>query len=130
MVSCGFANPGPTAYLPAMPSKPIELPPSVAKAFVKDMRIFLATQNTLKQDEIAVRQLHALKQHHRGELRLSDVKQMFLEMRATRDRLDYLYSMRSIDAPILLMNREAAGGTASIIRGCCKRETDATTNCP
>jgi hypothetical protein len=37
-------------YISAMPSKPIELPPRVAQAFVKDMRAFLATQNTLKQD--------------------------------------------------------------------------------
>ena len=64
-----------------MPSKPIELPPKVAQAFVKDLRAFSAAPNTLEQDEIAVRQLHALKQHHRGELRLSDVKQMFLQMR-------------------------------------------------
>jgi hypothetical protein len=45
------------------------------------MRAFFDAPNTLKQDEIAVRQLHALKQHHPGELRLSDVKKMFLQMR-------------------------------------------------
>ena len=44
------------------------------------MRAFFAAPNTLKQDEIAVRQLHALKQHHPGKLRLADVKQMFLQM--------------------------------------------------
>ena len=45
------------AYLQAMPGKPIELPPTVAKAFVRDMRAFFAAPNTLKQDEIAARQL-------------------------------------------------------------------------
>jgi hypothetical protein len=49
------------AYIWAIPSKPIELPPRVAKAFVSDMRAFFAAPNTLKQNEIAVRQLHALK---------------------------------------------------------------------
>ena len=67
-----------------MPSKPIELPPSVAKAFVKDMRAFFAAPNTLKQDEIAARQLQALNEHRRPRdkpLRLADVKQMFLQLR-------------------------------------------------
>jgi hypothetical protein len=32
-------------------------------------------------DEIAARQLHALKQHYEGKLRLSGVKQMFEQMR-------------------------------------------------
>ena len=43
-----------------MPSNPIELPPQVAKAFVRDMRAFFKAKNQLKQDEIAARQLHAL----------------------------------------------------------------------
>jgi hypothetical protein len=30
---------------------------------------------------IAARQLHALKQHHNGKLKLQDVKEMFLQMR-------------------------------------------------
>jgi hypothetical protein len=63
-----------------MPQKPIELPPAVARAFVKDMRAFLAETSPLKRDEIAARQLHALKQHYRGKLRLFDVKEMFLQM--------------------------------------------------
>jgi hypothetical protein len=73
-----------TTYLQAMPSKPIELPPRVAKAFVQDMRAFFATPNTLKQDEIAARQLWALNAHRRPRdkpLRLADVKQMFLQMK-------------------------------------------------
>jgi hypothetical protein len=34
-----------------------------------------------KADEIAARQLHALKPYYPGKLRLSDVKAMFLVMR-------------------------------------------------
>jgi hypothetical protein len=58
-----------------MPRKPIELPPVVARAFVKNMRAFLAEENTIKRD--AARQLHALKQHYTGKLQLFDVKEMF-----------------------------------------------------
>ena len=68
-----------------MPRKPMELPPGLARAFVKDMRAFLAEKNAIKRDEIASRQLHALKQHYTGKLRLFDVKEMFLQ---TRDQLD------------------------------------------
>jgi len=46
-----------------MPNKPIELPPGVAHAFVKDMRAFFAAPSTHKQDEIAARQLQALNEH-------------------------------------------------------------------
>jgi hypothetical protein len=46
-----------------MPRQPIELPPAVARRFVEDMRAFFTAPNSLKQDEIAARQLHALKQH-------------------------------------------------------------------
>jgi hypothetical protein len=64
-----------------MPRTPIELPPAVARAFVRDMRTFLAEKNALKRDEIAARQLWALKQHYRGKLRITDVYEMFLQMR-------------------------------------------------
>jgi hypothetical protein len=50
-----------------------------SRAFVKDMRAFHAESNALKRDEIAARQLHALKQHYTGKLRLFDVKEMFLQ---------------------------------------------------
>jgi hypothetical protein len=53
-----------------MSRKPIELPPAVTRAFVKDMRAFFAEKNAIKRDEIAARQLHALKQHYTGKLRL------------------------------------------------------------
>jgi hypothetical protein len=65
-----------------MPSKPIELPPEVAKAFVRDMRAFFAVGGTgVKADAIAAQQLHALKEHYKGKLKLTDVKEMFLQMR-------------------------------------------------
>ena len=46
-----------------MPSKPIELPPEVAKAFVRDMRAFHAEKGPIKRDEIASRQIHVLRQY-------------------------------------------------------------------
>ena len=52
-----------------MPLKPIELPPAVARRFVDDMRAFHAEPNAIKRDEIAARQLHALKQRYNGKLR-------------------------------------------------------------
>jgi lipase chaperone LimK len=64
--------------------KPLDLPSAVARAFVADMKAFFAEENRYRQDEIASRRLHALKEHQRPRerpLRLSDVKQMFLEMK-------------------------------------------------
>jgi hypothetical protein len=61
--------------------KPIELPPAVARRFIEDLRLFHIEANAIKRDEIAARQLHALKQHYRGKLRLFDVKEMFEQMR-------------------------------------------------
>jgi hypothetical protein len=54
---------------------------AVARRFVKDMRVFHAEKNRIKADEIAARQLHALKQYYSGKLKLTDVKAMFVEMR-------------------------------------------------
>jgi hypothetical protein len=54
----------------------------VAKAFVRDMRAFFAAgHNTIKADGIAAQQLYLLKQHYPGKLKLTDVKEMFLQMR-------------------------------------------------
>jgi len=36
-----------------MPSKPIEIPPEIARAFVRDMHAFAAGHNTIKADGIA-----------------------------------------------------------------------------
>ena len=54
-----------------MPRKPIELPPEVAKTFVRDMRAFHAAKDSLKKHEIAARQLWRLKQHWNGKLRIT-----------------------------------------------------------
>jgi hypothetical protein len=65
-------------------AKPLELPPAVARAFVKDMKAYFAEKDGYIRDAIAVRQLHALKQHQgprEKALRLSDVKNMFIEMK-------------------------------------------------
>ena len=64
-----------------MPRKPIELQPAVARRFVEDMRAFHAEENAVKRDEIAARQLHALRQQYTGKLWLSDVREMFEQMR-------------------------------------------------
>ena len=77
-----FAVPDPNVYIRRMPSKPIELPPEVAKAFVRDMKAFFAAGGTgPRADGIAAMQLHALKEHYKGKLRLTNVKEMFLQMR-------------------------------------------------
>jgi hypothetical protein len=56
----------------------------VAKAFVADMRAFFAEPNAIKRDEIAARQAWLLSDHMPElgkKLRLTDVKEMFLQMR-------------------------------------------------
>jgi hypothetical protein len=45
------------------------------------MRAFHAEPNTIKRDEIASRQLFALKQHPTGKLRIHDLKEMFEAMK-------------------------------------------------
>jgi hypothetical protein len=64
----------------SVPQKPLDKPPAVAHRFDQDMRAFHAEKNSIKQDEIAGRQLHALRQYYTGKLRLADVKDMFLQM--------------------------------------------------
>jgi hypothetical protein len=64
-----------------MPRKPIELPPDTARRFVEDMRAFFAETNLIKRDEIAAHQLHVLRQHYAGQLRLTDMTEIFLQMR-------------------------------------------------
>jgi hypothetical protein len=67
-----------------MPSKLIELPPEVARDFVRDMRAFFAEKSPIKRDEIAIRQLVVLNEYlgRRAQpLRVIDVKKMFLQMR-------------------------------------------------
>ena len=67
-----------------MSRKPISLPSEVAKAFMADMRAFFAEPDPIKRDEIAARQLRALRLYSprtMRKLRLSDVHQMFIEMK-------------------------------------------------
>jgi hypothetical protein len=66
-------------YSANAPKADRELPPAVARAFVKDMRAFLVEKSPIKRDEIAARQLWALKQHYRGKLRITDVYEMFVQ---------------------------------------------------
>jgi hypothetical protein len=40
--------------------KPLDIPPKVARAFVKDMKAFFAEEKQIKRDEIAACKLHAL----------------------------------------------------------------------
>jgi hypothetical protein len=64
--------------------KPFDLPMNVAKAFVKDMRAYFAEPNAIKRDEIASRQLHALRGYQglrEQKLRIHDVKEMFEQMK-------------------------------------------------
>ena len=50
--------------------------------FVRNMKAFFTRgHDTIKADGIAAMQLHALKQHYDGKLRLTDIKAIFLEMR-------------------------------------------------
>jgi hypothetical protein len=67
-----------------MPRKQLEVPPAVARAFVEDMRAFFAEKNAIKRDEIAARQLHVLRAYNpprAKKLHLSDVREMFLQMK-------------------------------------------------
>jgi hypothetical protein len=65
-------------------SKPLDLPMEVAKAFAKDMKAYFAEPNAIKRDEIAARQLQALRRYNPRwgkKLRITDVIEMFQELR-------------------------------------------------
>jgi hypothetical protein len=65
-----------------MPRKQLEVTPAAA-GLVNDMRAFHAAKTGFDRDEIAARQLHALREHlPRGaKLRLIDVHELFLAMK-------------------------------------------------
>jgi hypothetical protein len=70
-----------------MARKPLELPPKVGRSVIADLKAFHAEDNPIKQDEIAGRQLHALREYLRPrdrKLRLSDIKELFEQMRDWR----------------------------------------------
>ena len=67
-----------------MPSKPIDLPLEIAKAFVRDMRAYHAEKGAIRRDEIAIRQLTILNEYlgrRQRPLRVTDIKDMFEEMK-------------------------------------------------
>jgi len=66
-------------------ARPVDLPPEVARAFVRDMEAYFAEPDPIKKDLIAVLQLRSLQDHWKGKLRLDDVRRMFLEMREHLD---------------------------------------------
>ena len=45
------------------------------------MRAYHNEKRAIKRDEIAARQLHALRQHYAGKLKLTDVREMFVQMK-------------------------------------------------
>jgi hypothetical protein len=67
-----------------LPRKQLEVPPALARNFVKHMRAYHAEVNAIKRAEIAARQLHALKQFkgpRDKKLRFRDNTRMFEEMK-------------------------------------------------
>jgi hypothetical protein len=68
----------------AVMRNPPDLPPAITPAFIKDMQAYFTEEDGLKRDVIAVRQLNTLKElqgPHEKKLRLSDVKEMFEQMK-------------------------------------------------
>jgi hypothetical protein len=63
--------------------KSLELPTAVARAFIRDIQAYFRAEPGTKQDLIAIRQLHALRefQRPREKLRLDDMVGMFLQMK-------------------------------------------------
>ena len=74
---------GRTRYIRGMLRNPLELPPEVAKAFVRDMKLFFKAKTVLDRDEVAAGTAWMLKNHlPRGtKLRITDVKALFLLMK-------------------------------------------------
>ena len=70
------------AYIPQLRRKELEIPPEVAKAFVRDMKKFFKTKTLLGRDEVAAGTAWMRKNHlPRGtKLRITDVKDLFLQM--------------------------------------------------
>jgi hypothetical protein len=76
----------PALYLPVMVllCKQLELPPEIAKAFVRDVRLFFQAKDQNKRDEIAARQRSALGElqgPRDKKLRVTDVIKMYRRMR-------------------------------------------------
>jgi len=68
----------------ATSSKKLDPSMAVAKAFIKDMKLYFAEPTAIKRDEIAGRQFRALRQYtprYGKKLCITDVIEMFQEMR-------------------------------------------------
>jgi probable addiction module antidote protein len=62
------------------PKKKLDLPPDVARAFIKDMREYFREKHPIRRDEIARRQLVALRDYNPSsvkELLVPDIYEMF-----------------------------------------------------
>jgi hypothetical protein len=84
LIAAGFEMRAPSAHIQHMPSKPIELPPAVARRFVEDMRAFFEEASPIKRDEIAGRQMSVLRQYQgprEKPVRIPDIMEMFRQMR-------------------------------------------------
>lgn len=57
----------------------VEIPPSVAKAFMKDLKRFHATKDKDKRTEIAARQMQALSKHQK--VAMEEVYELMRRMR-------------------------------------------------
>jgi hypothetical protein len=62
---------------------PFDIPPEIAREFVRYMCAFHAESNPIKRDAIAAEARHVLLEHlpDRTKLRLSDVREMFRKMK-------------------------------------------------
>ena len=66
-----------------MPRKQLEVPPAVARSFVKIMRAYFTEKNLIKRDQIAGDAAFLLESHMRPNqrLRLPDIKDLFEGMK-------------------------------------------------
>jgi hypothetical protein len=79
-----LANGSRHAYFRPMPRKQLEVPPAVARDFVKIMRAYFAEQNLIKRDQIAGDAVFLLEHHlppNKRRLRLPDIKDLFQVMK-------------------------------------------------
>lgn len=64
-----------------MPSKPIDLPPEIARAFMRDLRAYHRTKNGDKKTLIAARQAEELSRHTGSLVKLAEVRELFQRMK-------------------------------------------------
>ena len=66
-----------------MPRKKLEVPPAVARAFVKIMRAYFAEKHLIRRDQIAGDAAFLLEPHMppNNRLRLPDIKDLFHAMK-------------------------------------------------